>query len=44
MTELTLDYGEAYVAHWEGGCKCGAANWYAGDMAGLPCVTGRRAC
>lgn len=26
MSELTVDYGEAYVAGWAGGCKCGAVN------------------
>ena len=26
MSELTIDYGEAYVAGWAGGCKCGAVN------------------
>ena len=26
MTELTLDYGEAYAAGFQGGCKCGAAD------------------
>lgn len=26
MTELTLDYGEAYAAGFRGGCKCGAAD------------------
>lgn len=37
MTELTIDYGEAYVAHWPDGCKCGAANWCAGwPAAGGP--------
>lgn len=26
LTELTLDYGAAYVAGWPGGCKCSAVN------------------
>ncbi len=26
FTELTLDYGAAYVSGWPGGCKCGAVN------------------
>lgn len=35
LTELTLDYGEAYVAGWPGGCKCSAVNCVSKRPTGL---------
>ncbi|PRW56393.1 histone-lysine N- H3 lysine-9 specific SUVH4-like [Chlorella sorokiniana] len=48
LTELTLDYGPAYLADWPGGCKCSAVNCVskqpaAGEAAAAAAAGGEQA-